>query len=61
MLVALIRAMCAWIETISVQLHVPELVSRPARGVLRILARRLERTKYGLWRACDELHLIEDA
>lgn len=35
--------------------------SRPARGVLRILVRRLERTKYGLRRAGDELHLVEDA
>ena len=37
------------------------IFSRPGRGVQRILVRRLERTKYGLWRAGDELHLIEDA
>ena len=35
--------------------------SRPARGVLRILVRRLERTKYGLRRTACELHLVEDA
>lgn len=35
--------------------------SRPARGVQRILVRRLERTKYGPRSATDELHLVEDA
>ena len=28
----------------------------PHGGVIRML----ERTKYGLWRACDKLHLVED-
>ena len=35
--------------------------SRPARGVLRILVRRLERTKYGLRHTACELYLVEDA
>ena len=45
----------------SPHLAVNAFESRPARGVLRILVRRLERTKYGLRRAGDELHLVEDA